>query len=97
MTVTQCITASSYTTTDTTPYPEYLQNIKKHLVYPEIKRGWEDIIIPPMLTSFTFNSSTLPNTIKMNKVQQTKVAVFKVTRNKENEITSVDFIKEMWV
>jgi len=40
---------------------------------------------------------TLTNTIQMNKVQQTKVAVFKIARNEDNEITSAEFIKEMWV
>ena len=80
----------TYTTTDTTPYPEYL---KPHLVYSE---GWINNI-PPMLTSYTFNSSTLTNTIKMNKVQQNKVAVFKIARNEDNEITSAEFLTEMWV
>lgn len=37
------------------------------------------------------------NTIQMNKVQQNKVAVFKIARNEDNEITSAEFIKEMWV
>ena len=31
------------------------------------------------------------------KPTQNKVAVFKVTRNDKNEITSTEFIKEMWV
>jgi hypothetical protein len=35
------------------------------------------------------------NTTSMN--QQVKVAVFKVTRNKHNEIKSSEFITEMWV
>jgi hypothetical protein len=38
---------------------------------------------------------TLTNTNSMN--QQVKVAVFKVTRNKNNEIKSSEFITEMWV
>jgi hypothetical protein len=29
--------------------------------------------------------------------QQVKVAVFKVTRNKHNEITASEFIQEMWI
>lgn len=33
----------------------------------------------------------------MSKIQQHKVAVFKLTRNEENEITSTEFLKEMWV
>ena len=32
-----------------------------------------------------------------NTIMQNKVAVFKVTRNDDNEITSTEFIKEMWV
>ena len=40
---------------------------------------------------------SLTNTIQMNKVKQTKVAVFKIARNEDNEITSAEFIKEMWV
>jgi len=40
---------------------------------------------------------SLTNTIQMNKVQQNKVAVFKIARNEDNEITSAEFIKEMWV
>ena len=42
-------------------------------------------------TTLTLNSNN------MNKVQQTKVAVFKIARNEDNEITSAEFIKEMWV
>jgi len=37
------------------------------------------------------------NTIQMNKVQQNKVAVFKIARNGDNEITSAEFLTEMWV
>lgn len=37
------------------------------------------------------------NTIQMNKVQQNKVAVFKIARNQDNEITSAEFLTEMWV
>lgn len=37
------------------------------------------------------------NTIQMNKVQQNKVAVFKIARNEDNEITSAEFLTEMWV
>ena len=41
-------------------------------------------------------SLTLNNNISsMN--QQVKIAVFKVTRNKHNEIKSSEFITEMWV
>ena len=58
----------------------------------------------PWLTDGTYTvpftgtgTLSLTNTIQMNKVQQTKVAVFKIARNEDNEITSAEFIKEMWV
>jgi hypothetical protein len=38
---------------------------------------------------------TLTNSNNMN--QQVKVAVFKVTRNKHNDIKSSEFITEMWI
>ena len=51
--------------------------------------------------SFTVPNLTTPNltisSINQNAIMQNKVAVFKVTRNDENEITSTEFIKEMWV
>lgn len=37
------------------------------------------------------------SSINQNAIMQNKVAVFKVTRNDENEITSAEFIKELWV
>lgn len=43
-----------------------------------------------------YGSLTLNNNgTSMN--QQVKVAVFKVTRNKHNEIKSSEFIQEMWI
>jgi hypothetical protein len=51
--------------------------------------------------SFTVPNLTTTNltisSINQNAIMQNKVAVFKVTRNDENEITSAEFIKEMWV
>jgi len=47
--------------------------------------------------TLSLTNISLTNTIQMNKVQQTKVAVFKIARNEDNEITSAEFIKEMWV
>ena len=51
--------------------------------------------------SFTVPNLTTPNltisSINQKVIMQNKVAVFKVTRNDENEITSTEFIKEMWV
>jgi hypothetical protein len=37
------------------------------------------------------------SSINQNAIMQNKVAVFKVTRNDENKITSTEFIKELWV
>ena len=49
-------------------------------------------------SSFTINPSTsLYIDTNMNKPTQNKVAVFKVTHNDKNEITSTEFIKELWV
>jgi hypothetical protein len=51
--------------------------------------------------SFTVPSLTTSNltisSINQNAIMQNKVAVFKVTRNDKNEITSTEFIKELWV
>ena len=51
--------------------------------------------------SFTVPSLTISNLtispINQNAIMQNKVAVFKVTRNDKNEITSTEFIKELWV
>lgn len=33
----------------------------------------------------------------INTIMQNKVAVFKVTRDEDNKITSTEFIKELWV
>lgn len=53
------------------------------------------------ISSFTVPSLTTSNltlsSINQKAIMQNKVAVFKVTRNDENEITSTEFIKEMWV
>lgn len=35
--------------------------------------------------------------LNIMKVQQTKVAVFKIIRDEKNEITSTQFLKEMWI
>jgi hypothetical protein len=42
----------------------------------------------------SINFSTPPTN---NKIMQSKVAVFKVTRDKDNKITDTEFIKELWV
>jgi len=46
----------------------------------------------------TFATSNLAiSSINQNTIMQNKVAVFKVTRNDENKITSTEFIKELWI
>jgi hypothetical protein len=63
---------------------------------------------PNSLTSGTISTIYIPNTTTINgnlilnnnstnMNQQVKVAIFKVTRNKHNEIKSSEFITEMWV
>ena len=49
---------------------------------------------PNYLTS---NGNLKISSYNQNTIMQNKVAVFKVTRNDDNEITSTEFIKEMWV
>jgi hypothetical protein len=53
------------------------------------------------ISSFTVPSLTTSNltisSINQNAIMQNKVAVFKITRNDKNEITSTEFIKELWV
>ena len=53
------------------------------------------------ISSFTVPSLTTSNltisSTNQNAIMQNKVAVFKVTRNDKNEITSTEFIKELWV
>ncbi len=45
----------------------------------------------------TINGSLTLNNNSSSMKQQVKVAVFKVTRNKHNEIKSSTFITEMWI
>jgi hypothetical protein len=48
--------------------------------------------------SGTFTTSNLAiSSINQNTIMQNKVAVFQVTRNDKNEITSTEFLKELWV
>lgn len=53
---------------------------------------------PSFLTTSTYSGSTitLSNQQTMNQ-QQVKVAVFKVTRNKEGKVTSSTFLSELWI
>ena len=64
--------------------------------YTTSSNPWLTDGIYSVLTTGT-GTLSITNTIQMNKVQQSKVAVFKITRNEDNEITSAEFIKEMWV
>ena len=53
-------------------------------------------------TSYISNGTTISGGLTLNNNstsmnEQVKVAVFKVTRNKHNEIKSSEFITEMWV
>ena len=49
------------------------------------------------VTSNTPFTTLTFSTINSNTIMQNKVAVFKVTRNDNNQITSAEFIKELWV
>jgi hypothetical protein len=55
--------------------------------------GYQNFNVTPTtpFTTLTFS------TINSNTIMQNKVAVFKVTRNDKNQITSAEFIKELWV
>ena len=53
-------------------------------------------------TNYTPNTTTINGNLVLNNNstsmnQQVKIAVFKVTRNKHNEIKSSEFITEMWI
>jgi hypothetical protein len=50
----------------------------------------------PILTSPTNNTIFIANTIYIN-IMQNKVAVFKITRDKDEKIVKTEFLKEMWV
>jgi hypothetical protein len=52
--------------------------------------------VPNSLFTSTPNSPSL-NLIPIDQIMQNKVAVFKVTRDKDNKITKTEFLKEMWV
>lgn len=62
--------------------------------------SYHPLSIPSSGTASSFStvsSGTISINTNMNKPVQNKVAVFKVTRNDKNEITSTEFLKEMWV
>ena len=62
-----------------------------------INPGWLPTPYTDGTTLISTGTTLTLNSNNMNKVQQTKVAVFKIARNEDNEITSAEFIKEMWV
>lgn len=49
---------------------------------------------PDILNTFNYSTNLIDMT---NKIQQTKVAVFYVTRNDNQEIINTEFLKEMWI
>jgi hypothetical protein len=55
------------------------------------------IYIEPM--KYDYTQTILPLTIynNNNNIMQNKVAVFKVTRDENQKITSTKFIKELWI
>jgi type 1 fimbria pilin len=50
-----------------------------------------------MLGTATINGNLVLNNNSTSMNQQVKIAVFKVTRNKHNEIKSSEFITEIWI
>jgi hypothetical protein len=50
-----------------------------------------------MLGTTTINGNLVLNNNSTSMNQQVKIAVFKVTRNKHNDIKSSEFITEMWI
>ena len=55
--------------------------------------GYQNFNVTPTTPFTTLTISS----INQNAIMQSKVTVFKVTRNDENEITSTEFLKELWV
>jgi hypothetical protein len=53
------------------------------------------ILTPPNTVSFSNAINFTNNTTK--QIMQNKVAVFKVTRDKDEKIIKTEFIKELWV
>ena len=51
----------------------------------------------PSTGTIISNATTTLNSNNMNKLKQHQVAVFKITRNEDNEIISAKFLKEMWI
>ena len=55
----------------------------------------------PIGTSISSFTTTLGNTCTFNSnnntIMQNKVAVFKITRDKDEKIVKTEFLKEMWV
>jgi hypothetical protein len=61
---------------------------------------WYDYAEDWKVYNGTTGTSTItlsPLTINNNNIMQSKVAVFKVTRDENQKITSTKFIKELWI
>ena len=56
-------------------------------------------VTAPSIPNSTVSFNTPINFIQAtsNQIMQNKVAVFKVTRDKDEKITNAEFIKELWV
>jgi hypothetical protein len=64
----------------------------------EIDNNSETYILPANdNTVLTTNSWNWGNTNNNNQMKQTKVVIFKIKRNKNKEVISSTFLKEMWV
>jgi uncharacterized linocin/CFP29 family protein len=48
-------------------------------------------------TSYSTGTTLVYNNLNNQQVMQSKVAVFKITRNEDEKIIKTEFIKELWV
>ena len=48
-------------------------------------------------TSYSTGTTLIYNNLNNQQVMQSKVAVFKITRNEDEKIIKTEFIKELWV
>jgi hypothetical protein len=72
--------------------------------FTNISSGTSPLTGTTYVNDFVLNTSpsyvsagTITFSNNQKTIMQNKVAVFKVTRNDKNEITSTEFIKELWV
>lgn len=60
--------------------------------------GYNQYTIYTNPVNYTFTAPGSPTlTLNNNNIMQNKVAVFKVTRDENQKITSSKFIKELWI